>query len=834
MQPRFLLLALLIFAGAPFAADLAAAKPEKPASRKPADEAELRYWLQNMVWHHRFTSSEVAEATGLSAEDVEAALKKFDIRPDNRPKRPADAPLLVLPYPGGRHPRIGFQDGALRPQRETKVSVFCPWDVDSYVVVDVPEAIWSNLGLTYLAHTHVPTIWDKLGVDLEPLEWNRRADGSLGIKRKLPNGIEFAAEVMAAANEVRFEMTLTNGTAGKLSDLRVQMCAMLKGVAGFAQQNNDNKVFAAPYAACRSADGKQWIIMAWEPNHHTWGNAPCPCLHSDPKFPDCAPGETVKATGRLWFYRGADVQAEFRRLDATGWRTMTQVRGEVVDAADGSPLACRLYIRGENGTWWFPRSEAAGGSAVYYKKSRPERAGSVEMHTTLSAHPFLIDLPPGKYTVVAERGKEFLTETQDLVVGERPTDFKVKLRRWIDMPRLGWYSGDTHVHRTIEEMPNLLQAEDLNVAFPLTYWVTRSDVVPHSDKTYEPKPVAIDATHVYYPLNTEYEIFSVGAKQHMLGAVFVLGHRTPPANGVPPVGPVARRARAEGALLELDKHNWPWSMMIAPVMPVDLFELANNHVWRAEFAFGNWAEQPVEYMKVERDARGWTERGWLDFGFTTYYALLDCGIRMRPTAGTGSGVHPVPLGWGRVYVHLPEGFSYDAWLRGLNEGRSFVSTGPMLMIQVDGKEPGHVFAQPEAKPKAYRVTGEAASAVPLSHIEIIVNGEVARTIKPENRAGETGGYRSVVDETIDVAETSWIAVRCFEDRPDKRVRFAHTAPVHIDVAGAPIRPRRVEAEYLVHQVETQLKRNEGVIPDESLAEYREALKIYRQALERAR
>ena len=44
------------------------------------------------------------------------------------------------------------------------------------------------------------------------------------------------------------------------------------------------------------------------------------------------------------------------------------------------------------------------------------------------------------------------------------------------------------------------------------------------------------------------------------------------------------------------------------------------------------------------------ERGWLDFTFQNYYLLLNCGFRLRPTGGTASGVHPVPLGFGRVYV----------------------------------------------------------------------------------------------------------------------------------------------------------------------------------------
>ncbi|MBN2312843.1 MAG: hypothetical protein JXM79_02870 [Sedimentisphaerales bacterium] len=104
-------------------------------SRKPGNHDELRYWLENMVWYHRFTNDEIATAMGLTKDEIIAAMKKFDIRPDNRPEK-KDTVLTVLPYPGGRHPRIGFLEGAIDPQRETKISVFTPWDRDSYVVVE--------------------------------------------------------------------------------------------------------------------------------------------------------------------------------------------------------------------------------------------------------------------------------------------------------------------------------------------------------------------------------------------------------------------------------------------------------------------------------------------------------------------------------------------------------------------------------------------------------------------------------------------------------------------------------------------------------------------------
>lgn len=280
---------------------------------------DLKYWLQNMVWHHGYSDAEVAQALGLSETEVAAAKREHNVRRDNRPTRPGDAPLLVLPYPGGRHPRIGFLDGAVNPQRESKVSIFTPWDPDSYVVADVPEAIWSNLGLTYLAHTHVETIWDKQGVPMEKLEWNRRSDGRLDLERKLPNGIVFATRVVPRKDHVWMEMTLHNGTREKLSDLRVQNCLMLKGARGFESQTNDNKLFQSPYAAVRNQAGDRWIVFAWQPCHRPWGNPPCPCLHSDPKFPDCEPGQSQKLVGRLSFYEGTDIEGELKRIEATGW-----------------------------------------------------------------------------------------------------------------------------------------------------------------------------------------------------------------------------------------------------------------------------------------------------------------------------------------------------------------------------------------------------------------------------------------------------------------------------------------------------------------------------------
>src|SRR5262245_32666652 len=208
-------------------------------------DPDLEIWLENAVVHHRFTVEEAAAATGLSKEAAAAAVKELGLEESAKktaPTRSGDGSLVVLPYPGGRHPRIGFLDGAVNPWRETKASIFLPWEGAGYVVVDLPEALWSNLGLTFLAHTHIPTVWDKQSVALKRRDWSRSPDGVLENRFWLPNRLEIEARVVPRKDTVDLELRLRNGSAEKLTGLRTQICVLLRGAPDFAAQTNDNKV----------------------------------------------------------------------------------------------------------------------------------------------------------------------------------------------------------------------------------------------------------------------------------------------------------------------------------------------------------------------------------------------------------------------------------------------------------------------------------------------------------------------------------------------------------------------------------------------------------------
>src|SRR5262249_19010522 len=137
----------------------------------------------------------------------------------------------------------------------------------------------------------------------------------------------------------------------------------------------------------------------------------------------------------------------------------TRLQVEVRDAATGAPLPVRVYLQKANGDWLHVKSADAQGSAVPYRKQAAANPASVEVHTTVSAHPFFADLAPGKYTLTIERGKEYHTLSQEVVIGADPVDLKMKLQRWGNMAERGWYAGDTHVHRTLAELPNVMLAE---------------------------------------------------------------------------------------------------------------------------------------------------------------------------------------------------------------------------------------------------------------------------------------------------------------------------------------------------------------------------------------
>ncbi|MEQ1828506.1 MAG: CehA/McbA family metallohydrolase [Pirellula sp.] len=517
------------------------------------------------------------------------------------------------------------------------------------------------------------------------------------------------------------------------------------------------------------------------------------------------------------------------------------LRVSVVDAESNSPLPARLYLTSTEGKPYYLSVTDPNGSAVKYDKQNWLNSMSIERHTTVSAHVAEVRLPPGKYQITAERGKVYRSTTQTLDVGDSDLDVNIPLVCWFDPESLGWYSGDTHIHRSVDELKNVVLAEDLNVAMPLSYWVTRSHTPPaNGDKSIAGEIpadlVTVDDRHVIWPRNTEYEIFSVGAKRHTLGALFVLGHKQPLPLGVPNWQPVIQASRSPSVLFDMDKLDWPFAMLLPALAQNSLYELANNHMWRTEFAFEKWNTPAPAYMQPPFGTQSGGERAWIDYTHGMYHTLLNCGLRLPPSAGTANGVHPVPAGFGRVYVHLGREFSYEAWIDALQRGRSFVTTGPMLLAKADSHHPGHEFRfeGDEGTNHEVPIQVEVFSESPILYGELLVQGEPVSLLRFANKQMYSGVYRSVLDTKARLERSGWFAIRVWEERPSThgaigshpRVRFAHTAPWYVNVNNRPVELRAEERRYLTLRMQNEIDRSIGILDDDAIQEYRHALAYY--------
>lgn len=506
---------------------------------------------------------------------------------------------------------------------------------------------------------------------------------------------------------------------------------------------------------------------------------------------------------------------------------VVRIRGD----AEGASGFARLYVTDQEG-----RACLASPSTrvVNYDV---QRGNSIERHSAVAGEA-LFRLPPGRYEVLAECGKEFIPETRTISLrsGEH-YELELTLRRWIHMAEKGWFSADTHIHRAPGELRVAQPAEDLNFTFPLTFWVHESTERPLQSR-YDVTDRVMDfgtptsstilrGPYRCYTVNTEYEVFTIRGRRHVLGAFFVLGHAEPLDFRAPPVGPIFDRAHQQGALIDLDKHNWPWSPILA-ALGADLYELANNHMWRAPFYFRRFGTEPPPHWNIDTSGDGIGEKGWIEYTHRMYWTLLNLGLRLAPAAGTASGVHPVPPGFGRVYVKLTGEPTVANFLAALKQGRSFVTTGPMLDLDVQGMGPGEQLNL--NGPQNVTVRAEVRSLRPCDRVELILNGELR---EPDRTMRSVSGevHVTMAYWSVPVARSGWLAARAWIQTADGRPRFAHTGPVHVLVRGTePPPPDRRDVEHLVRLVRHELERSRSVLPPTALEEYRQARQFYERFL----
>src|SRR5262249_55356779 len=141
--------------------------------------------------------------------------------------------------------------------------------------------------------------------------------------------------------------------------------------------------------------------------------------------------------------------------------------------------------------------------------------------------------------------------------------------------------------------------------------------------------------------------------------------------------------------------------------------------------------------------------------------ILNTGFRL-PCLGSSDYPACRKLGDCVTYVrrnrHEEANARFSAWLAGCAQGRSFVTTGPLLFLDVDGQEPGAVLVKPGPGP--HRVTSLVRTlslAAPVTNVQLIVNGHVVEELDVPASQGQ--GNWIELRRVLDVATSSWVAAR---------------------------------------------------------------------------
>jgi hypothetical protein len=443
----------------------------------------------------------------------------------------------------------------------------------------------------------------------------------------------------------------------------------------------------------------------------------------------------------------------------------SQLRLTIVESGAGKPVPCRIHLKDGMG-----------------KPVRPKGLPFWHDHFVCSGLAEL-ELAPGAYAYEVDRGPEHLVTTGQLVLTEARLQVTNRLQRLVDLSKEGWWSGELHVHRPLGDIELLMRAEDLHVAPVITWWNARS----------EWRTRAVPATPLVQFDRDRYYQQMGGEDERAGGALlyFNLAQPLPISDAEKeypsPMRYLVEARRHEGVWVDIEKPFWyDMPVWLASGM-ADSIGIAHNHMQR-DGVMPNEAWGRARDKQRFPDPRGnglWTQE--------IYYHILNCGLRIPPSAGSASGVLSNPVGYDRMYIHLSGELSYENWWQGFKAGRVFVSNGPLLRCRANGRLPGHVFESETGSALELSLEATLDSRDPVESVEIVQNGHVIRKFSDPNwkRTGSLG--------TISFKESGWFLVRATA-AVTNTFRFASTGPYYVEMAAVPRRVSRASAQFFLDWV----------------------------------
>ncbi len=450
-----------------------------------------------------------------------------------------------------------------------------------------------------------------------------------------------------------------------------------------------------------------------------------------------------------------------------------------------------------------------------------------------------VRLPDGEYTVGSQRGPEYLRTLQTVVVGEAQSRIEIRLQRWIDPAKWGWYSGDTHIHAagcahyehptegvSPETIIRHVRGEGLAVGDILTQgssWyyqkqffsghaesppagLEHPELQAANNASWQPRPTPEDTESL---LRYDVEVSNFPSSH--------CGHL------------VLLRLKDQDYPGTKSLEDWPsWNLPILKWVKEQGafggYAHCGNGMTVDSTDLPNYEIPPMDNNGTQEGIMDVTH-GVCDFlsGADTFpiaelnawYHMLNCGFRLAMIGETDWPCRTDDrVGAGRSYVRLDhrpvDDTGYEAWVRALIEGRLYYGDGRshFLDFKVNGrrtgegdltlKNSGPVYVEafvaarlepeitPETTPESNRLGWHIEWArigktrdVP---IELIVNGiAVDRTTLLAD-----GTPRRIRFKTS-IARSSWVALRIMPS--------SHTHPVFVMVADKPIRASKRSAEW---------------------------------------
>lgn len=456
-----------------------------------------------------------------------------------------------------------------------------------------------------------------------------------------------------------------------------------------------------------------------------------------------------------------------------------------VTGPDGAVMPARIQL------------EAADGRAYAPDGGFHRVIAASETHYFQTMGEAEVELPAGPARVEAMRGWEYRPNRVSVdVPAGGVVDVEIPVERLMDLPARGWYSGDTHVHDLHQGRFGLfhewffrdLVAADLHVSNALVHMDGTRVMGRWGDLTGRPSPLSTPGHILQY--GQEFRgslghINMLGVREYVLPLIAGAGN-TPYAQ------PTLDEAYLQGARDQGGIAGFPHPYLFevdtpdgvgAALIPLD-----------AALGLGDFFDVTSLYSDEIRSA-------------AVYYRLLNAGFRIAATGGTDnfSDVwRDPPPGADRTYVRIDGPLTFESWIDGIRRGRTFSSTGPLLFLDVEGREPGDEIALDADDRPTLRVRAEARSIAPMDSLTILVNGVGVRTVPADDP------MRVVFDGAVPVPDGGWVAARVIGP-PSRYVSdsyaFAQTSPVYVVRDGRRWRSA-ADARFLAEAVEATWRRVE--------------------------